>query len=507
MNSLVIRNLAASILTFSLILTGCVSSPVIKTGSQVRPPKKSIPSTSDSSSSSSIYQNVGTPNQPPANPLPPSYTITEPEKNPLSPQLVDQLKQIQAEQQKTSEKPVSQESFSVNSRKIGVILPFTGKNSSVSQRLLDSVRMGLGLKNSSGNPSDFSIVMYDSQGSPELAAAGVEKLLKDDQVIAIIGGLGAKEASSIATKADFYQVPFFAFSQKSDLTSDSSYTFRNAITPGMQVNKLVDFAVNVLKAKRLAILYPNDAYGIEFANAFWDYSLAAGASVVAAQTYDPKSSNLTVQIQKLVGTYYIEPRADEYNEKLREIKQKKDKKAKPNQPKVASRENEARENILTPIVDFDAIFIPDTSRLVGQAMAFFKSSDVTSMTYLGTNLWNTDDIFRRTGVADNNQANRIFFVDSKNSPEEVNKSNFHAEYVRLHQEEPTLLESQAFEVAHILYTAIRNGYSGRSSLADRLRSLGTVRGAYNEIYMNNNQELERPVSILGLEQKLIKKVY
>lgn len=502
MKSSIIRIAATGL----LILSGCVSSPVIKTGS--RPPKKSIPSVSDSgSSSNSIYQSVGTPNQPPVNPLPPTYQTAEPEKNPLSPQLVDQLKQIHAEQQKTFEKPVSQENFPVNSKKIGVILPFTGKNSSVSQRLLDSVRMGLGLKNSSGSPSDFSIVMYDSQGSPELAAAGVEKLLRDDQVIAIIGGLGAKEASSIATKADYFQVPFFAFSQKSDLTSDTSYTFRNAITPGMQVNKLVDFAVNVLKAKRLAILYPNDAYGIEFANAFWDYSLAAGASIVAAQTYDPKSSNFTVQIQKLVGTYYIEPRLDEYNEKLKEIKQKKDKKTKPNQPKVVSRENEAKENLLAPIVDFDAIFIPDTSRLVGQVMAFFKSADVTSMTYLGTNLWNTDDIFRRTGLADNNQSNRIFFVDAKNTPEDINQSSFHAEYVRLHQEEPTLLESQAFEVAHILYSSIRNGYTGRGSLADRLRSLGTVKGAYSEIYMNNNQELERPVSILGLEQKLIKKVY
>ena len=116
------------------------------------------------------------------------------------------------------QKERSSESFSVDAKKVGAILPLTGKNANVGQHALAALRLGLGLTESS--PA-LSLVLFDSQGNPALAAAGVQKLLKDDHVIAIFGGLGAKEALAISERADFYQVPFFTFSQKSGLVENS----------------------------------------------------------------------------------------------------------------------------------------------------------------------------------------------------------------------------------------------------------------------------------------------
>ena len=42
----------------------------------------------------------------------------------------------------------------------------------------------------------------------------------------------------------------------------------NALTSEMLVRHLVKIAINQKKLKRFAILYPNDPYGIEYANLF-----------------------------------------------------------------------------------------------------------------------------------------------------------------------------------------------------------------------------------------------
>ncbi len=394
-------------------------------------------------------------------------------------------------------KDKSTENYSVDAKKIGVILPLTGKNSNVGQRTLAALRLGLGLSESS--PA-LSLILFDSQGNPALAAAGVQKLLKDDHVIAIFGGLGAKEATVISERAEFFQVPFFMFSQKSGLTENSEFTFRNAVTAEMQVDRLAEFSFQKLSLKKYAILYPNDSYGVEFANKFWDQVLARGGTVTAAQAYDPKSSDLNMYVQKMVGTYYNEDRPEEYRARLKELKNKKSKKLADG-VKKNSRENEAKENILDPIVDFEAIFIPDSGKALGQAMAFLKSNDVQNLTYLGTNLWNTPDLVRRAGA--HNQ--HLFFVDTETTSAENSNSDFYKKYFAMNQEEPQLLEAQAYESAKIVRELLSFGATGRDTLAAQLRILGRRNGAYGEIRMNNTKEIERDLTIMTVDQGTIKK--
>lgn len=398
-----------------------------------------------------------------------------------------------------SDKPRFGGSFDTDAKKIGVILPITGKNASLGQRALNAIRLGLGLEDK--DPS-FSLHVYDSQSNPDVATQGVEKLLRDDKVVAIMGGLSSKEATNISNRAEFFQVPFISFSQKSGLTNDTEYTFRNSVTPEMQVARLLEHAFKNLKAKRFAILYPNDAYGVEFANKYWDLVLAGGGDIVAAQAYDPKDTDLDIYIKKLVGTFYVDARSEEYKARQKEIaeKKKKQKEADPNKKKNA-REHEAQENILPPVVDFDVLFVPDGGKALGQIMAFMKNNDVTQMTYLGTNLWNTPDLSRRVG----NGVSNVFFVDATVTPEEQKKSDFHVKYLAKHEEDPSIVEAQVFEAAKILRDVIGNSSLSRSSLAYQLGILGRKTGAYGEIRMNNNHEIERPLNIFSLTEGTIQK--
>jgi hypothetical protein len=75
----------------------------------------------------------------------------------------------------------------VESKTIGVVLPITGKFSAISKKTLRGIQMGLGLADNSY--SAFKLAIVDSEGNPENARRGVERLVKEDNVIAIIGSV------------------------------------------------------------------------------------------------------------------------------------------------------------------------------------------------------------------------------------------------------------------------------------------------------------------------------
>ena len=93
----------------------------------------------------------------------------------------------------------------VEPRTIGVVLPLTGKHTSVAQKTLRGIQMGLGLYGN--NVSNFRLAVVDSEASAEKARRGIETLIKEDNVIAVIGGLLSKTASAEAVKASELGVP------------------------------------------------------------------------------------------------------------------------------------------------------------------------------------------------------------------------------------------------------------------------------------------------------------
>lgn len=474
-------NLVLSLFSLIFIITSCTSAPRIETRHRVIPSKKY--STAAPMGSSPQVSVIDSQTSYSSGTLVISDSITS------GTILADATVA-------TPEKVRSTITYPTDANKIGALLPMTGRFASLGQRVLNSIQIAL-------SGSNYSVIVYDTQSNSDMASRGVEKLLKEQNVVAIMGGLSAKEAIAISEQAEFFEVPYFSFSQKSGLTDETDFTFRNAVTPAMQVERLVEYALTNLNAKRFAILYPNDPYGVEFANTYWDMVLAGGGEITAAQVYDSKDNNLNPYIQKMLGTFHIEPRQQEYKERKKELAEKKRKSEVDKKPKKKnSRENEAAENILPSIVNFDVLFIPDGGRLLGQVMAFMKNNDVTEMTYLGTNLWNTPDLARRAGAS----AKNIFFVDATLSPEDEQKSPFYQKYYAAFNESPTIIEAQAFEAAKILREQISSGYRSRSSLAYQLKSMGRTIGAYSEIRMNTNHELVRPLNLFELSSSVIKKI-
>ena len=82
---------------------------------------------------------------------------------------------------------------------IGAVLPLTGKDSQAGYKVLHGIQMGMGLFNPPGS-SPLKLAVIDSEGNPDVARRGVERLVSEDHAVAIIGDLISKTAQAVATK-------------------------------------------------------------------------------------------------------------------------------------------------------------------------------------------------------------------------------------------------------------------------------------------------------------------
>lgn len=373
----------------------------------------------------------------------------------------------------------------VEPKTIGIVLPMSGKYSSISQKTLRGVQMGLGLYNN--KPSSFKLAIVDSEGRPDNARAGVERLVREDNVIAIIGSLLSKTASAVATKANELGVPSIALSQKSGLTETGTTVFRNSLTSEMQVRYLVKVAMEQMGMKKFAVIYPNDQYGIEFTNIFWDEVLARGGKIVAAQTYSNKETDFRYPVQRLIGTYYLEARRDEFNAKYKDWSEQQKKSARSSTP----------DDLLNPISDFDAVFVPDNIKAMGQISAMLSYNGVKNVYLLGTNLWNTNGLAKRAG----HFSDKTVFVDSFVSTDpNYSQSQFVREYKNLFNEEPGIFEIQGYDSALLIRQMIMQGNTSRESLTRSLSQLENFPGSLSPLSITADREVMRPLVALTLEK-------
>ncbi len=363
---------------------------------------------------------------------------------------------------------------------IGTVLPLTGKHAPIAQKTLRGLQLGLGVYGP--DRANFKLAVVDSEGTPEGARRAVERLVTEDSVIAVVGSLLSREATAVAQKTEELGVPSVALSQKAGLTESGTYIFRNAVTSAMQVRELVKLAMEQLNLKRFAILYPNDAYGVEYANLFWDEVLARGGTIAGAQIYNPTETDFRGPIKRLVGTYYMEDRRSEYQNRLRDWYRK--------QKKISTRESPP-DDILPPIVDFDAVFIPDTPKALGQIAPMLVYQNVNNVRLLGTNVWNTSELVRR---GEKNVENAVFVDTNLTNDPAFKNSKFFKDFVRTFGEEPGMFEAQGFEVGVMLRNSIASGERSRIGLAESLNNMRQFQGVGGPLLMNEQRELTRPLT-------------
>lgn len=368
----------------------------------------------------------------------------------------------------------------VNPKVVGVILPITGKHAIYGKKALDGIRLG-----SAG--SDIELKVIDSMGIPEQALKAVDELVFQHKAIAIIGSLMSKTALPVSRRANELGIPNISLSQKNDLPNVGDYIFKNALSYKSQVRAILDVATKKHGFKKFGILFPNDPYGVGMSNAFWDEANKRDLSIVAAERYSSDSKSYTKSIKRLVGTYFVGAREDEYKEKLSKWY---------NEQKSINIRTVPPDDILSPIVEFDALFIPDSTKALGQLAPMLAYENVRGIKLMGTSLWNTSHLITRSqGLAEKS----IFADTHLQNSSSYKSTDFYNTFSAKYQRSPGVFDILGYDTGLILKQLLITGSKSRNSLRDSIASLNNFPGAVGKLSVLRNGEILRPMVALTVD--------
>ncbi len=378
----------------------------------------------------------------------------------------------------------------VDANTIGVILPLSGKNAPFGQKSLMGIQLAAGVFGDSKNSkSGIRLAIMDSQDDPEVARMAVDRLIEEDNVIAIIGPLGGDAAEVVARQCALSGIPNITLSQKDDLEGLGKYVFRIAMTNNNQIKRLVSYAMDDLSMTKFAIMYPTDNYGQELTKEFWNEVLSKGGEITAVQPYKVKQEDFRDDVRKLLGSYYTWARKTEYAD----IKKQKEDDA----ANATSKKKKDKEVSLPPVLSFDAVFIPDDARTAAQIAPYLPYYDARDVLLLGPNTWNSPQLVSRGG---DNVEGAIFVDGFSSSPNFEEGKIFIKNFKTSFNSNPGVLEAQAYDATNVLVNAIKKGSQTRDSLRSAIPGTGSFIGATGKISFGNDGETEKELFVLGVER-------
>ncbi|MBT8367732.1 MAG: penicillin-binding protein activator, partial [Deltaproteobacteria bacterium] len=375
---------------------------------------------------------------------------------------------------------------------IGVLLPLSGPYQAFGLRALKGVELALSQFSIQKDNPAINISVKDTRADPDQTVRALDELYQD-QVAAILGpivtsGIAAREAQKMG-------IPIITLTQKDDIPDIGDKVFRNFITPSMQVQTIASLMVESLGLYRFAILYPDENYGLKFMNLFWDKIMELGGQVVGVESYKPDQTDFTDPIKKLVGLYYEVPEDLKVDHRLIDnTDEQKSAENTADKTRQDGSEEHQEEEEPSPIVDFDAIFIPDSPGMAGLIAPQLAYFDIKDVYLLGTNLWHSDSLIK---IADQYVQGAVmpdgFFAES-NSPM---VRQFVTAFEETYQEKPDFIEAVVFDSAMILFHVIsRPHIRYRNEIRDELLNLVSFPGITGITHFDENGEVQKTMYLL-----------
>ena len=391
------------------------------------------------------------------------------------------------------------ESALFNRHTIGCLLPLSGPYQSVGSRALRGIELALERFSAQSGGPQMNVIVKDSRGDPEQTRLAMQQLI-DEKVAAIVGPIVTAEVAAALAQAN--GIPIITLTQKDNITSIGDYVFRNFITPEMQVNALVDFTTGSLGLTRFAILYPDETYGFTFMNLFWDRLIEKGGKVVGVEAYNPKHTDFADPIKKLVGLYYDIP------DDLKEVADlsvtgaaQRASSGSPSDQNDGGADQEQKNADEEPeaIVDFDAIFIPDSPRTAGLIIPQLAFYDVKDIYLLGTNLWHSNTLIE---MADQYVQGAImpdgFFAESSAPVVQ----DFVKIFEETYQEKPGFIEAVVYDSAMMLFNVLNQpDIRFKSDLKTKLLNLVDFSGVTGPTHFDENGEAQKQLYLLRVKRR------
>jgi branched-chain amino acid transport system substrate-binding protein len=181
---------------------------------------------------------------------------------------------------------------------IGLIAPLSGDLAYFGEDFKNGAELAVQEINETGG--NFKIIIEDSQFDPKVAVSAYQKMnLTNNLETVVVFGNGSDEAIlPVAEKNE--DVVISTFSTASGFPSKSDLAFRYFTNADTDAPVVAKYAVENLKLKKIAILYVQDSFGIDYKNVFSDKFKSAGGQVVASEVIQYTENSYRTEILKLI---------------------------------------------------------------------------------------------------------------------------------------------------------------------------------------------------------------
>ncbi|MGC6492047.1 MAG: ABC transporter substrate-binding protein [Myxococcota bacterium] len=375
------------------------------------------------------------------------------------------------------------------------LLPMSGRYASVGRQVEAALRYGW-----ARSGVEASLEVADSGASADAAVAAFRTLVLEQGCIAVVGPMVAEAAHAVALAAEHFHVPLLSLSKGLEDPGDRRWVFQGVVTPRQQVQALLDHLVHTNGLTRFAIFAPDSGYGAHAAKVFEEEAVQRDAVIDITVLYAQGTEDLGSFAQQL-GRKDYEARADEFARMVRAAKEKG---------------RDTRKLVLPPLMDFEAIFIPEGASqlpIVSAELAFeefpigkFRAYDDKPVPLLGLSGWNQSSIIIQGGAyVENGVFTDVFVPPPREAgldwyPEPEWKT-FVSEYRNLHARTPRPTEAIAADVGLILAQTMAQEPQTRSDFHAALMSTvpgSTITGI--EGFDAESHELQRRIRVHSVDR-------
>jgi len=193
---------------------------------------------------------------------------------------------------------------------VGVILPLSGANAQFGinsrngiELVADEINAAGGIKALGG--ARINLVVADSTSTPTTAANVAQRLLTQNDVVAILGAFASSLTIAISEVTERRGVPLLTMSFSDQITGRGFENIFQVVAKASVIGKAqFDGTVAIAasagqKLERIAIMYEDTAYGTSQAGGLREGAKAAGVQIVMDDAYPLGITDVTPLINKL----------------------------------------------------------------------------------------------------------------------------------------------------------------------------------------------------------------
>ena len=188
--------------------------------------------------------------------------------------------------------------------RIGAIFSVTGPASFLGEPERNTAKMLEEDLNKAGGllGRKVEVTVYDDESDATKAVTAVDRLIKRDRVVAVIGPSTSGSTLAIVPKVEEAKLPLISCAAAKKIVEPvKRWVFKTPQSDALAVRKIYQHAKKAGLGK-IAVLTASDAFGAAGREELKDVAAQVGMTIVADEVFGPKDTDMTAQLTRIKGT-------------------------------------------------------------------------------------------------------------------------------------------------------------------------------------------------------------